>query len=102
MRNTRNHPIILTEHTINHNSLYSVSLVTCCNFQTSSTNSGVYLTDSARRLFIRKVEERLTEDVSHPNATTPIAYRRAIQLQIKHYKTCLTETMAYQPFLRAS
>lgn len=63
---------------------------------------GVYLADSSRRLFIQKVETRLSEEVSHPDVQDPVSYRRAMQLQVKRYKRSLLEGVPYKPFLRAT
>jgi len=63
---------------------------------------GIYLADTARRVFIQKVEARLSEEVSHPDVQAPISYRRVMQLQIQRYKRSLLEGVPYQPFLRAT
>ncbi len=63
---------------------------------------GIYLADTARRVFIQKVEARLSEEVSHPDVQMPISYRRVMQLQIQRYKRSLLEGVPYEPFLRAT
>jgi CRISP-associated protein Cas1 len=64
-------------------------------------DGGIYLTDAARRLFLRRFEERMGEAVSHPSVQAQVTYRRAIQLQIQRYQRCLLEGMGYESFLRA-
>lgn len=63
---------------------------------------GVYLANTARRVFVQKVEARLSEEVSHPDVQTPVSYRRAMQLQIQRYKRSMLEGVPYEPFLRAT
>jgi CRISPR-associated protein Cas1 len=62
---------------------------------------GVYLVEPARRIFLKHFEERISSEVSHPLAQTKVSLRRAIQLQIQHYKRCLVESIPYDPFIRA-
>jgi CRISPR-associated protein Cas1 len=72
------------------------------DFTWPNSDGGVYLDDSARRLFIQKVETRLGEAISHPDVEATVSYRRAIQLQIKRYKRSLLDGEDYEPFLRAT
>jgi CRISPR-associated protein Cas1 len=71
------------------------------DFTWPDDNGGVYLTDPARRLFIQRFEDRLSEEVSHPDATLRVSYRRAIQLQVQRYKRSLLENVPYEAFLRS-
>lgn len=71
------------------------------DFTWPNAEGGVYLNETARRVFIQKVETRLGETVSHPDVQTPVSYRRAIQLQVRRYKQSLLEGVPYKPFLRA-
>jgi CRISP-associated protein Cas1 len=63
---------------------------------------GIYLQDPARRVFLKHFEERMSEEIKHPETTSPISYRRIIQMQVHHYKSCLRDRAAYEPFLRAT
>lgn len=72
------------------------------DFTWPNHKGGVYLADSSRRLFIQKVETRLSEEVSHPDVQSPVSYRRAIQLQVKRYKRSLLGEVPYEAFLRAT
>ncbi|XHX77914.1 MAG: CRISPR-associated endonuclease Cas1 [Stenomitos frigidus ULC029] len=71
------------------------------DFTWPNAEGGVYLQDPARRVFLKHFEERMSEAVSHPAVQAKVSYRRAIQLQIQHYKSCLLESVSYKPFLRA-
>lgn len=68
----------------------------------SSLEGGVYLTASARRTFLKHFEQRMNEEVSHPDVQHSATYRQAIQLQIRRYKRSLISEVAYEPFFRAT
>ncbi len=71
------------------------------DFQEPTAEGGVYLTDLARRSFLKHFEERMEMLVSHPSVKHQVSYRYAIQLQIRRYRRCLTDSESYVPFLRA-
>lgn len=71
------------------------------DFTLPNANGGVYLTEPARRVFLKSFEERMTAMVSHPDVKSQVSYRRAIQLQMRRYKRLLMEAVPYEPFLRA-
>lgn len=71
------------------------------DFETAVTNGGVYLRETARRVFFKQFENRLNEEISHPDLQSPATYRQAIQLQIKRYKRCLLASIPYEGFVRA-
>ncbi|NEQ51384.1 MAG: CRISPR-associated endonuclease Cas1 [Leptolyngbya sp. SIO3F4] len=70
-------------------------------FGPSPDGEGIYLSDDARRRFIREFEKRMSTETAHPMVKKPVIYRRAIQLQVQRYKKCLLDGVAYEPFLRA-
>jgi CRISPR-associated protein Cas1 len=72
------------------------------NFVISGHNGGVYLTDAARRTFLRNFEERISSKTKHPDVKGQVPYRRAIQLQIQRYKRTLLESVPYEAFLRTA
>jgi CRISPR-associated protein Cas1 len=72
------------------------------DFTWPTQTGGVYLNDTARRIFIQKMETRLSEEVSHPDVQGSVSYRRAIQLQVKRYKQSLVDNVPYAAFLRAT
>lgn len=61
---------------------------------------GIYLTDTARRVFLKHFEERICVKVSHPDIKEQVSYRRAIQLQVQRYKQALLGNQPYEAFLR--
>jgi len=70
------------------------------DFSWPDAEGGVYLTESARRVFLKAFEARISELTSHPDVKSQVSYRRAIQLQILRYKRSLLTGIAYEPFLR--
>ncbi|NEP54889.1 MAG: CRISPR-associated endonuclease Cas1, partial [Moorea sp. SIO3C2] len=71
------------------------------DFGPSPDGQGIYLSDGARRRFIQEFERRMGEETAHPMAKQPVAYRRAVQLQVQRYKQCLLHGIPYEAFLRA-
>lgn len=72
------------------------------DFTCLGAGKGVYLTESARRMFLQKFEARLNDHTAHPDVQDPVSYRRAIQLQVRRYKRCLLNGVPYEAFLRAA
>lgn len=70
------------------------------DFTFPNAEGGVYLENTARRVFLKHFEDRITETVTHPTVQQPVSYRRAIQLQIQRYKKCLQDSQPYDPFIR--
>ena len=71
------------------------------DFQLPAKNGGIYLNDDARRRFLRQFESRISESTAYSGRSEPVAYRRAIQLQVQDYKKSVASGVAYEPFLRA-
>jgi CRISPR-associated protein Cas1 len=71
------------------------------DFTWPDAEGGVFLTDPARRLFIQRFEDRLNEEISHPDVQAKVSFRRAIQLQVQRYQRCLLEGIPYEAFLRS-
>ncbi|MEQ8383607.1 MAG: CRISPR-associated endonuclease Cas1 [Coleofasciculus sp. A1-SPW-01] len=59
------------------------------DFDTVPSTGGVYLNQSARRVFLKQFETRMNEEVSHPDLQSKVTYRQAIQLQVRRYKQSL-------------
>ena len=70
------------------------------DFTWPNKSGGVYLDHVARRVFLKHFENRISEKVSHPAVQSKVTYRRAIQLQVQHYKRCLIDSVPYEPFVR--
>jgi CRISPR-associated protein Cas1 len=71
------------------------------DFDRVSSTGGVYLNQSARRVFLKQFEIRMNEEVSHPDLQSQVTYRHAIQLQVRRYKQSLLSGVPYEAFLRA-
>ena len=71
------------------------------DFDVVATTGGVYLSQTARRAFLKQFEQRMNEEISHPDLISQVTYRHAIQLQVRRYKRCLLSDMTYESFLRA-
>lgn len=76
-------------------------IITAEDFQPPAENGGIYLTDGARRVFLRQFEVRMDALTAYGDRTEQVTYRRAIQLQVKDYKKAMMAGIAYEPFLRA-
>jgi CRISP-associated protein Cas1 len=70
------------------------------DFSWPNPESGVFLMEPARRVFLKAFEERMGELTTHPDIQTQVSYRRAIQLQVQRYKKCVMTGAEYEPFLR--
>ncbi len=71
------------------------------DFDLVPSTGGVYLNQSARRVFLKQFEMRMNEEVSHSDLQSPVTYRHAIQLQVRRYKRSLLSGVPYEAFLRA-
>lgn len=72
------------------------------DFDVVASTGGVYLSQSARKVFLNQFEKRMNEEVSHPDLISPATYRHVIQLQVRRYKRCLLSDVPYEAFLRAA
>jgi hypothetical protein len=72
------------------------------DFSWPTMEGGVYLTDPARRVFLKHFEDRMSEKTSHPDLKGSVSYRRVIQLQVRRYVKALLGSSSYEPFLRWS
>ena len=72
------------------------------DFTWPNSEGGIYLSDVARRPFLKQFEERLSLSVSHPDVSEPVSYRRIIQLQIQRYKRALLTNMPYEAYRKVN
>lgn len=72
------------------------------DFSFPAADGGVYLTDAARRVFLKQFEARLSLKLTHADAAEPVSYRRVIQLQVRRYKRSLLTGEPYAAFLRVT
>jgi CRISPR-associated protein Cas1 len=82
--------------------LVNQKIIRPTDFSWPKENNGVYLTDSARRVFLKHFEQRMTEKLSHPDVKEPVTYRRVIHLQIQRYKRALLGNQPYEAFQRVN
>ena len=71
------------------------------DFDIAASTGGVYLNQSARKVFLKNFEARMNEETSHPDLQSPVTYRHVIHLQVRRYKQCLLSGINYEAFLRA-
>ncbi|MGK7925635.1 MAG: CRISPR-associated endonuclease Cas1 [Spirulina sp.] len=71
------------------------------DFTWPNEEGGIYLNKQARRVFLKYFENRMSEEVSHPDVKEKVSYRRAIHLQVRRYKRSVRNRVAYEPFLRS-
>lgn len=81
--------------------LVNKNIIKPTDFTWPNQEGGVYLNEQARRVFVKKFEERLSEEVTHLDVESKISYRRVIQLQVQRYKRCLLGLVSYTAFLRS-
>lgn len=70
------------------------------DFEAEGDRAGIYLTDTARKVFLQHFEERMCTKIAHPDIQETVSYRRAIHLQIQRYKRSLLSDVPYEAFLR--
>lgn len=68
------------------------------DFTWPDAQGGVYLQGTARRLFLKRFEERLSQEVSHPAVDSMVSYRRVVQLQVQRYKRAVMGGGLYEPY----
>ena len=59
--------------------------------------TGVALTDTGRRSFIRVLERRFDEEINHPVFDTRLSYRRILEVQARLLAKALTGELATYP-----
>jgi CRISPR-associated protein Cas1 len=72
------------------------------DFSWPTETGGVYLTEPARRIFLKWFENRICATTSHPDVKGQVSYRRAIQLQVQRYVKALLGSSPYEAFQRGS
>ena len=72
------------------------------DFTFPNAAGGVYLAEPARRVFLKRFEDRMNETVSHPDVQEAVSYRRVIQLQLKRYGRAVLGNAPYEAFRRVT
>jgi len=70
------------------------------DFTEANQQGGIYLSQTARRTFLKHFEERICEKLAHPDVKQQVSYRRIIQLQIQRYVKSLLGNVPYETFRR--
>lgn len=82
--------------------LVNQKIVRPTDFTWPTEKGGVYLTETARRTFLKHFEERMGSSVSHPDIQGQVSYRRAIQLQVQRYRQAVLMNKPYEAFRRVN
>jgi CRISP-associated protein Cas1 len=80
--------------------LVNQKILSPTDFTYPNEAGGIYLNDTARRLFLKHFEQRICEMTPHPDVQERVSYRRAIQLQIRRYEKAVLGNVPYEPFRR--
>ncbi|MBE9101692.1 CRISPR-associated endonuclease Cas1 [Vacuolonema iberomarrocanum] len=80
--------------------LINQKIVRPTDFTWPKENQGVYLTNPARRVFLKHFEQRMTATLTHPDVKEPVSYRRVIHLQVQRYKRAVLGQVPYEAFQR--
>ena len=70
------------------------------DFSWPNEQGGVYLQGTARRLFLKRFEDRLSQPMSHPDVAGRVSYRRILQLQVQRYKRSVMGGPLYEPYFK--
>ncbi|NJR55401.1 MAG: CRISPR-associated endonuclease Cas1 [Acaryochloris sp. CRU_2_0] len=80
--------------------LINQKIIKPSDFTWPNEQGGVYLNESARRVFLKEFEARIVCQTSYPDLKEQVSYRRAIQLQIQRYTQALLGRKPYEAFRR--
>ncbi len=82
--------------------LVNKKILSPTDFSYPNQAGGVYLTDPARRIFLKHFEARICEKTAYPDLKEQVSYRRVIQLQIQQYGKALLGNQPYKTFRRTN
>ncbi len=70
------------------------------DFTPPDERGGVYFQPHALKKFLKHWEEKLQSELTHPHTGQKVAYRRAIELQVREYVSRLMgEVSVYRPMI---
>ena len=70
------------------------------DFTPPDERGGVYFQPHALKKFLKHWEEKLQSELTHPHSGQKVAYRRAIELQVREYVSRLMgEVSVYRPMI---
>jgi CRISP-associated protein Cas1 len=70
------------------------------DFNWPQEGGGIYLNESAKRIFLKAFETRMSQLTTHPDLKTQVSYRRVIHLQIRRYAQSIRHNVPYEAFRR--
>ncbi|MEL7511819.1 MAG: CRISPR-associated endonuclease Cas1 [Cyanobacteria bacterium J06554_3] len=70
------------------------------DFSWPNEQGRVYCTKGARRMFLKRFEDRTSQQVLHPDVEAMVSYRRVLQLQVQRYKRSLMGGPIYAPYVK--
>jgi CRISP-associated protein Cas1 len=80
--------------------LVNSQVFTIDDFTLPDERAGVYFQPHALKKFLKHWEEKLQSELTHPHTGQKVAYRRAIELQVREYISCLKgEVEIYRPII---
>lgn len=80
--------------------LINQKIIRPTDFTWPQDNGGVYLSKTARKVFLKHFENRMVTKASHPDVQERVTYRRAIHLQIQRYSQAVLQQRPYEGFRR--
>jgi CRISP-associated protein Cas1 len=72
------------------------------DFTFPDSDGGIYLENTPRRLFLKHFEDRMATTAKHSDFSSPVSYRRIIQLQVQRYKKTVMREGSYESFRRST
>ncbi|TFI54913.1 CRISPR-associated endonuclease Cas1 [Mastigocladus laminosus UU774] len=80
--------------------LVNSNIFTIEDFTNPDERGGVYFQPHALKKFLKHWEEKLQSEITHPHTEHKVAFRRAIELQVREYIACLMgEVEVYRPMI---
>jgi CRISP-associated protein Cas1 len=75
-------------------------IFTIDDFTLPDEHGGVYFQPHALKKFLKHWEEKLQSEVTHPHTGQKVVFRRAIELQVREYISCLKgDVEVYRPMI---
>ncbi|WP_017741215.1 CRISPR-associated endonuclease Cas1 [Scytonema hofmannii] len=80
--------------------LVNSQIFTIDDFTLPDERGGVYFQPHALKKFLKHWEEKLQSELTHPHTGQKVVFRRAIELQVREYISCLKgEVEVYRPMV---
>jgi CRISPR-associated endonuclease Cas1 len=80
--------------------LVNSEVFTIDDFTLPDEREGVYFQPHALKKFLKHWEEKLQSELTHPHSGQKVVYRRALELQVREYISCLKgDVEVYRPMI---